>query len=135
MEKPVLVEVIAYAPTAFYHCQHCEVFLKELDASRAIHNEQVEASLPDELTQDYQTISDWADALFRRYPAGSITLKVIDVASLEGVVKTLQYRLRRYPAVVVTHPSVGHRAFSSQALERARAEIARILENVQAAAG
>lgn len=130
MERPLLVEVIAYAPTAFYHCQHCEVFLRELDASQAIHHEQVEASLPEELTQDYQTISDWADALFRRY-ANRITLKVIDVASLEGVVKSLQYGLHRYPAVVVTHPGVGHRSFSSQALERAGAEIARILDGVQ----
>ncbi len=131
MEKPVLVEIIAYAPTAFYHCQHCEVFLKELDASRAIHHEQVEASLPEELTQDYQTISDWADALFRRY-ASRVTLKVIDVASLEGVIKSVQYGLHRYPAVGVTHASVGHRPFTSQALERAAAEIARILDGVQA---
>jgi hypothetical protein len=28
--KPLTVEVITYAPTAFYHCQHCEVAFQEM---------------------------------------------------------------------------------------------------------
>jgi hypothetical protein len=32
--KPLLVEIIAYAPTAYYHCTHCDAIrLKVIDAA------------------------------------------------------------------------------------------------------
>ena len=33
MTKPLLVEIIAYAPTAYYHCTHCEVAWREMGAT------------------------------------------------------------------------------------------------------
>ncbi|HEV2357368.1 MAG TPA: hypothetical protein VGZ23_07140 [bacterium] len=53
--RPVRVEVIAYAPTAFYHCQHCEVAFDEAGLGRPIRDEQ----LPDDLLHEYQAMSDW----------------------------------------------------------------------------
>jgi hypothetical protein len=38
MERPLLVEIIAYAPTAFYHCTHCEVAWREMGNNRAMMN-------------------------------------------------------------------------------------------------
>ena len=44
--KPLLVEVIAYAPTQYYHCAHCEVLWKETGASNVQkwHDEMLKTS-------------------------------------------------------------------------------------------
>jgi len=96
----VRVEIIAYAPTAFYHCQHCEVVFDEAGVGRRIHDEQLAGALPDDLLHDYQALSDWARALAESY-CGRVVVKVIDAASVEGFYKSLRHRVRRYPAVVV----------------------------------
>ncbi len=100
MDEPLLVEIIAYAPTAYYHCQHCEIAWREMGVSNHMHEEQVASSLPPELTLDYQAVSDWVREVFRRH-CDRVAVKVIDAASLEGVVKTLRYRVHRFPAVIV----------------------------------
>jgi hypothetical protein len=124
MEDPLLVEIIAYAPTAFYHCTHCEVAWREMGAGSRIHEEQLESSLPEDLASDYQAVSDWVREIFRIY-CDRILVKVIDAASIEGVFKSLKYHARRYPAVIVD----GKRRFlGSDALTLAGNEIAQQLE-------
>ena len=86
MDKALPVEIIAYAPTAFYHCTHCEVAWSEMGATNQIHDEQVRNSLPEDLIQEYQEISDWVRELFRQH-CDRIIIKVIDAASIEGVFK------------------------------------------------
>jgi hypothetical protein len=100
MDKPLLVEIIAYAPTAYYHCTHCEVAWREMGATNRIHDEQMESSLPKDLIEDYQKVSDWVREMFRVH-CDRILLKVIDAASIEGFYKSLKYKARRYPAVIV----------------------------------
>ena len=121
MSKPLLVEIIAYAPTAFYHCTHCEVAWREMGAANRIHEEQVQSSLPEDLIQEYQVVSDWVKEMFRVH-CDRILLKVIDAASLEGVYKSLKYNARRYPAVIVN--SGRSRFIGSQMLSSASEEIA-----------
>lgn len=99
-KKPVSVEVLAYAPTAFYHCQHCEVTFREVGVGNQIHQEQLAEALPEDLSHDFQAISDWIRALVEHYNA-QVVVKVIDVASLEGFWKSLRYGVHRYPAVIV----------------------------------
>ena len=120
MNKPLLVEIIAYAPTAYYHCTHCEVAWREMGATNQIHEEQTESSLPPDLMQEYQTVSDWVKEMFREY-CDAIVLKVIDAASIEGVYKSLKYKARRYPAVIVNGTA---RFLGSQMLPAASEEIA-----------
>jgi hypothetical protein len=126
MEKepqPLLVEVIAYAPTAFYHCMHCEVAFREMGVTNHFHQEQVGSSLPPDLAQDYQALSDWVHELFHLY-CDRLVVKVIDAASPEGFFKTLRYNVHRYPAVIV-----GHKArFSGAAFQQASQEVARLLQ-------
>jgi Protein of unknown function (DUF1525) len=100
MSGPLKVEIIAYAPTAFYHCTHCEVAWREMGASNRIHKEQVESSLPPDLANDYQAVSDWVREVFRLY-CDQLLVKVIDAASLEGFVKSLRYGIHHYPAIVL----------------------------------
>lgn len=98
--KPVRVEVIAYAPTAFFHCQHCELTFQQVGVGNKFHDEQTEQALPADLTHDYQTLSDWVRALTAEY-CGQIVVKVIDAASVEGFWKSLRYGVRRYPSIIV----------------------------------
>jgi hypothetical protein len=120
MSKPLLVEIIAYAPTAYYHCTHCEVAWREMGTSNRIHNEQLESSLPEDLIKEYQAVSDWVQEMFRVH-CDAIILKVIDAASIEGFYKSIKYNARRYPAVIVNRKS---RFLGSQMLSAASEEIA-----------
>lgn len=130
MTSPLMVEIIAYAPTAFYHCTHCEVAWREMGMDNQIHEEQTQSSLPSDLAQDYQRISDWVREIFRVH-CDQVVVKVIDVASVEGFFKTLRYGLHRYPAVIID----GKSRFGGDALEEASKVISRRLEeNLPAAA-
>src|SRR5512147_3112793 len=100
MSKPLLVEILAYAPTAFYHCTHCEVAWREMGVDNRIHKEQTQSSLPADLVQDYQRVSDWVRQIFRQH-RDQVLVKVIDAASVEGLLKTVRYRVHGYPAVII----------------------------------
>ena len=120
MSKPLLVEIIAYAPTAYYHCTHCEVAWREMGANNRIHEEQMESSLPEELIKEYETVSNWVKDVFREH-CDNILLKVIDAASIEGFYKSLRYHARSYPAVIVNGTA---RFLGIQMLSAASEEIA-----------
>ncbi len=123
MEEPLLVEIIAYAPTAFYHCTHCEVAWREMGASNRIHEEQVESSLPADIAKEYEAVSDWVKDIFGKY-CDRVVVKVVDAASIEGVYKSLRYNARRYPAVIVGREK---RFTGVASLDDAAGEIARRL--------
>jgi hypothetical protein len=128
MEKPLLVEILAYAPTAFYHCTHCEIAWRETGSSKRVHAEQIESSLPDDLMQEYRAVAAWIEELFRVH-CDQLVIKVIDAASVEGVYKSLRYRTRRYPAVIVNQKA---RFTGGGSLHRAAEEIGNILQGGKA---
>ena len=128
--KPLLVEIIAYAPTAYYHCTHCEVAWREMGANNRIHEEQLESSLPEELIREYETVSSWVRDMFRTH-CDRVLLKVIDAASIEGFYKSLKYNARRYPAVIVNGKA---RFLGSPMLQAASEEISHQLASQTAGA-
>ena len=130
MTRPLLVEIIAYAPTAFYHCTHCEVAWREMGATNCIHEEQLQRSLPEDLIREYEIVSDWVREMFRVH-CDAILLKVIDAASVEGFYKSLRYNARRYPAVIVNRKA---RFMGSHMLSAASEEIAHQLASEPAGA-
>ena len=123
MNKPLLVEIITYAPTAFYHCTHCEVAWREMGKSNRVQEEQLESSLPEDLAQEHQVVSDWVKEMFRVY-CDQLIVKVIDAASIEGVYKSLRYNARRYPAVIVNQHA---RFYGGNYLQSATDEISHLL--------
>jgi hypothetical protein len=125
--RPLMIEIVAYAPTAFYHCTHCEVVWQETGFSRGVREEQAASALPPEMLKDYQAVSDWVRHLVRAY-GDRVVLKVIDAVSLEGVWKTTRHGLRRYPAVIVA----GRESFAGADFSAAEAAIARHLAPVGA---
>ena len=100
LPKPVIVELLVYAPTIFFHCQHCEFVWQQTGAAPNYRDEQAESAIPDDLRQEYQRLSDWVLNAARAY-GGRVIFKVIDAASVEGVYKSLRYGVRKYPAMIV----------------------------------
>ncbi len=99
---PLTVEIIAYAPTQYYHCTHCEVVWNAAEMSnvKKWHDESLETSIPSDLMQEYRNLSDWVINAAEHY-GGRVVFKVVDAASMEGFFKSLKYRVRKYPAVVI----------------------------------
>ena len=97
---PVTVQVIAYAPTAFYHCQHCELTFQEMGLGERLRREEAKSALPEDLAREFQELSDWIREIGQRH-GGRVHIKVIDAASIEGVLTSLRHRVFRYPAVIV----------------------------------
>jgi len=128
MSKTLMVEIIAYAPTAYYHCTHCEVAWREMGADNHIHEEQLQSSLPEDLIQEYETVSNWVKEMFRLH-CDAILLKMIDAASVEGFYKSLRYNARRYPAVIVNRKA---RFLGREMLPSASKEIAHQLASESA---
>lgn len=108
-QKPVSVEVLTYAPTLFFHCQHCEVVWQEAGVGEKFRREQIASALPDDLKEEYQQLSDWVRETIEAY-GERIAFRVIDVASIEGVWKSVRYGIHKYPAIVVERKDkiVGH---------------------------
>jgi hypothetical protein len=94
------VEILAYAPTEFYHCQHCEIVWGHLGLGNRLHAEERKNALPEDLQAEYAAISDWVQGAFDRY-GDRLRVKVVDAASIEGVYKALRYRARRFPAFII----------------------------------
>lgn len=52
------------------------------------------------MREEYLRLSDWVRTLSRTYQ-DRILIRIIDAASLMGLVKALWYRFRRYPTFIV----------------------------------
>jgi hypothetical protein len=96
----VNVEVITYAPTVFYHCQHCELTFQEMGIGDRLRRQEAAEALPADLLHEFQSLSDWVHALLQRH-RGRVRVKIVDAASIEGFVSSVRNRVGRYPAVIV----------------------------------
>jgi len=90
--------------------------------SNNFHREQLDSSLPADLAAEYQKMSDWVRDLFRRY-CDQVVVQVIDAASVEGFIKSLRYKTRKFPAIIVARKA----RFSHGDYKQADVEIARLL--------
>jgi hypothetical protein len=98
--EPLAIEVLTYAPTVFYHCQHCELTFQQVGIGDRVHRQHAREALPDDLRDDFHALSDWIHSLAEEY-GPRVRVKVVDAASIEGVLKSLKHRVSRYPAVIV----------------------------------
>jgi hypothetical protein len=96
----VNITVIAYAPTAFYHCQHCELAFQEMGIGERLRRQEAAESLPDDLGREFGRLSDWIRALVSRH-GRRVHLDVVDAVSVRGFLTSLRHGVFRYPAVIV----------------------------------
>ena len=71
-----------------------EASMGEHPAARAL------TEYPQEWQDDYRRLTDWVYDLAGRY-GDRILIKIIDPQSPEGLIKSLRYRVRRYPTFVI----------------------------------
>jgi hypothetical protein len=126
--KPVTVTIIAYAPTTFYHCQHCELTFKNVGIGERLRRQEAAESLPEDLGQEFARVSDWVRSVVDRH-GPRVHLNVVDAVSIEGVLTSLRHRVFRYPAAVVDGRAVrlsGDAGFAeaSAAIERRLSAVA-----------
>lgn len=98
--KPLKIEILAYAPTAFFQCRHCEVVMGEAGLGSRIRADQLTDALPGDLQRELARVLDWATRLISTH-SGRVEVEFIDAASVRGLWKSLRHGLWRYPAVVV----------------------------------
>jgi hypothetical protein len=98
--QPLSVQIIAYAPTIFRHCQHCEVAFSGLGIGERMHRNEARDALPDDLLAEFQRVSDWVHRQIERH-SPDVRISVIDAASVEGVWRSLRHGVHRYPTVLV----------------------------------
>jgi hypothetical protein len=100
--KPLMVEIIAYAPTQYFHCRHCEFVWNqaEIEGIKKFHEDAVETSMPPDMMREYQDLSDWVLDAVEQYN-DRVVFKVVDAASFEGLIKSVRYGVHKYPAVIV----------------------------------
>jgi hypothetical protein len=117
------LEIVAYTPSEFFHCMHCELLWSAAGYGQKIHAEQRDASLPSDLAEQYQRIGEWVQDLVERH-GSRIDLKLVDAASPEGLFKAVRHRLWHFPAVLID----GKAYSASGDLSTLTAEIERALE-------
>jgi hypothetical protein len=98
--RPVRVTVITYAPTVFRHCQHCEVAFQGVGLGERLHRDEARDALPADLAVEFEQVSDWVHGLIERH-GPQVAVDVVDAASVEGILKSVRHRVRRYPAVII----------------------------------
>ena len=111
----VALQVITYAPTMFRHCQHCELAFGQVGLGERVRRDMAASALPEDLLREFQDLSDWIHELIERF-GPRLRVRVIDAASIEGVVSSLRHHVGRYPAVIVDGRAV------SRDLDRAALE-------------
>jgi hypothetical protein len=98
--SPLRVEVITYAPTVFYHCQHCELTFQQMGLGDRLHRKEARDALPDDLREEFHALSDWVHRVNERH-GERVRMRIVDAASIEGFWKSLRHRAHRYPAVII----------------------------------
>jgi hypothetical protein len=97
--KPILVEVIAPLLDGWGMCSSCEMLIARANLDKGPYERGLEEYPPD-WQADFQHLSDLIIDLSARY-GDRILIKIFDPRSLQGMIKSIRYRVRRYPTFIV----------------------------------
>jgi hypothetical protein len=96
---PVLLEVVAPTFQGLGICTACELVMADAELGQR-PTERALDEYPPEWQEEYRRLTEWVYDLASRY-GDQIQIKVIDPQSPQGLLKSLRYRIRRYPTWVV----------------------------------
>jgi hypothetical protein len=97
--NPVRLEVIAPTFQGLGICSACELVLAEANVGEHLTQRALD-EYPQDWQDDVHRLTNWVYDLADSYGDG-ILIKVIDPQSPKGLLKSLRYRVRRYPTWIV----------------------------------
>ena len=95
----VHVDVISPLPEGWGICLSCEMLMARANLDQAPHERGLD-EYPPEWQEEFQRLSDVVLGLSDRYQ-DSILIQIWDPRSLQGLMKSLRYWVRRYPTFIV----------------------------------
>ncbi len=101
ISQPVHLHVLAYVPTDFFHCFHCEQLFAAAGIGGTVHQE-VRSAYPPEMLEEAERLAAWLQDLAEWY-GERLTIRVMDSQSLQGFFYSLRHWIRRYPTFVINH--------------------------------
>ena len=115
----VLLKVLAYVPTDFFHCIHCERMFDAAGVGASVRRE-IRAAYPPEMLEEAERLAVWLQDLSARW-GERLHIRIVDPQSLEGLFTSLRYWVRRYPTFVVDRRTK-YTGWEPAALERLLAD-------------
>lgn len=95
----VHIDVISPLPEGWGICLSCEMLMARANLDQAPHERGLD-EYPPEWQEDFQHLSDVVISLSTRYQ-DSILIQIWDPRSLQGLMKSIRYWVRRYPTFIV----------------------------------
>jgi hypothetical protein len=95
----VHVDVISPLPEGWGICLSCEMLMARANLDQAPHERGLE-EYPPEWQAEFQRLSDVILDLATRYQ-DNILIQIWDPRSLQGLMKSIRYWVRRYPTFIV----------------------------------
>jgi len=95
----VHIDVISPLPEGWGICLSCEMLMARANLDQAPHERGLD-EYPPEWQEDFQRLSDVVMNLSDRYQ-NSILIQIWDPRSLQGLMKSIRYWVRRYPTFIV----------------------------------
>jgi len=95
----VALDVISPIPEGWGICLSCEMLMVRANLDKAPHERGLE-EYPPEWQEEFQRLSDLVIDLSIRY-GDSICIQLWDPRSLQGLMKSIRYWVRRYPTFIV----------------------------------
>jgi hypothetical protein len=95
----VHVDVISPLPEGWGICLSCEMLMARANLDQAPHERGLD-EYPPEWQEEFQRLSDVVMSLSTRYQ-DSILIRIWDPRSLQGLMKSIRYWVRRYPTFIV----------------------------------
>ena len=95
----VHVDVISPLPESWGICLSCEMLMARAKLDQAPHERGLD-EYPPEWQEEFQRLSDVVMSLSNRFQ-DSILIQIWDPRSLQGLMKSIRYWVRRYPTFIV----------------------------------
>ncbi len=97
--RPVQIDVFSPLPEGWGICMSCEMLMAQAEMDKPPHERSLD-EFPAEWQEDFRRLSTLIFDLAARY-GDRILIRIWDPRSLQGLLKSIRYGVRRYPTFIV----------------------------------
>lgn len=95
----IQLDILSLVPITYQQWPSCEAFFNQSGIGQQVHR-QILSEYPKKLLEEQHQLSTLVVELMKRF-GENIRIQVIDPQSLPGILRSLRYRVRKYPAFIV----------------------------------